>query len=328
MTSTELPQDPRYSYLFDYGITTSIERALLNCMDAREILNYLVRNFAGNPPLRDKLLKRLSAIVENDENQLDHVRQYLAAFLNMDEAEIAPTNRPGLDAAVGRLALMLPPNEQMALAPTFLMHKRAARRRTGAIMVGAHPELSPPGMKQLLLETFELRHDPEVLTPLSRIQVDVGDIAPWLLSALSKLHDPQCVNRRLREQARVFERLLATDLTSAVELAEQYPTAFVYGVGRAQHLAALDHVIRILEKTQQTYEHDLQIQHTLRTSGTEPNLAEFQRLLAFRDSGAETLRLGIWTLGKLQARAILVAWARDYNIPWFEDANQEGKEQE
>lgn len=68
-------------------------------------------------------------------------------------------------------------------------------------MVGNHPELCPPDMKQILLESFKRWHDPEALVPLSRISTDLSDIAPMLLTILSNLHDPQGVNCRLHEQA-------------------------------------------------------------------------------------------------------------------------------
>lgn len=185
-------------------------------------------------------------------------------------------------------------------------------------MVGNHPEHCPPEMKQTLLDAFERRHDPEVLVPLSRISAKLSDIAPMLLTALAKLHDPQSVNRRLREQARVFGRLVPANLPQAVELAERYPTAFVYGVGKAGRGHALPYVMDILASARQRHAKATRLQPKLVGTGKFSPI-RWRVVYSNLEESADCIRLCIWTLGQLQAREVLQELASEYNVRWFED---------
>jgi hypothetical protein len=251
------------------------------------------------------------------------VRDAVTRFMCTNETNFTPSNRAALDAAIGRLVRLLPAAEQVALAPQFLTHRRKTRRRTGAFMVGNHPEQCPPGMKQVLLDAYARRHDLEVLVPLSRITTDLSDVAPMLLTEFSKLGDPgRCMN----EQARVFERLVTADLTQAVALAEQYPTAFVFGVGKAGQKNALPYVLDILPSARQRYERANQANtKLLRKGGTAS--ARWRVTWESRRESAECIRLCIWTLGQLQARDVLQKLASDYDVRWFEDADDDVDEE-
>lgn len=301
---------------FDNGIVTSIERALLNCMEAHEVLDLLKHYYNSDAKLRTELLKRLKTIVDDDAKQLDIVRAGVEWFLSVDEGNLTYGNRSGLDATVGRLAQLLLPIEQVKLAPRFLMHARAARRRTGALMVGMHAIHCPVEMAQILLEAFERRRDPEVLTPFSRIHVELTGIAPMLLDALAKLHDPQGINRQLREQARVIECLLATNLMYAVEFADHYPGAFLYASGRIAQVDALPHVMRILALARERHARALRLLGNQLVSGSHSSV-RLQVLYKSKQEDADTVRLGIWALERLRDRSDLQDLAREYGIEWL-----------
>jgi hypothetical protein len=318
--------NPDFDYPHDFdtaSFVTSIERALINCMDVQELVRHLTHNFVHPYTRRDKLITRLRVIVENDPTQIVEVRDAVAVLLALGDDAVAAPQRPGLDATLKGLAQLLPPDEQMALAPEFLFHRRAARRRTGALMVGTHPESCPPTMKQVLLAAFKQWRDSQVLTPLSRVQTDLGDIAPWLLDALSDLPDPGQVNRPLQEQARVFERLLTTDLARAAELAERYPTAFVYGVGRAGRGEAAPFVIRILVATRKKRAQAARLSHRLLIRSDSVSSVRRHVVWAYQRESADCIRLAIWALGKLKARDALQDIALDYGTCWFEDIGSE-----
>lgn len=299
------------------GIATTITRALIRCMDANEMRSYLQHWYFADSGLRNELLRALANTVEDQPDQLAVACEVLAWFMTSDEANFTASNRAALDATIRRLVALLPAAEQVMLAPQFLLHKRAARRRIGAYIVGSHPEHCLPDMKQTLLEAYEQWHDPQVLAPLSRISSDVSDVAPMLLGALTKLSGPGRDSRCLNEQARVFAHLVRADLPQAMALAEQYSTAFVFGVGKARQKNALRFVLDILTKARQQYSRATQAQamflNRSRRSPTDWSVA-----FASEREAAERIRLCIWTLGRLQARDALEALARDYDIQRLE----------
>lgn len=304
------------------GVTTAIKRALLNCMEAGEVCSYLEQWWNVDPYFRNDLFARLNTLVLRYPDQRVVVRDAFTRFMSIDEGDVAPSHRAALDATIRRLVQFLPAAEQVALAPQFLMHRRAARRQTGAFMVGNHPEHCPHEMKQILLKAYAQRHDPEVLVPLSRISTELSDIAHMLLTTLSNLHDPQGVNRRMREQARVFERLVTSDLAQAIELAEYYPTAFVYGVGKAALGNALPYVMDILTSARQRHAQATRLQPRLLGTGKFSPI-RWQVVHSNIEESADCIRLCIWTLGQVRACDVLQELASDYGVRWLLDTDED-----
>lgn len=303
----------------DASVVGSVQRAIVRSMDAREVVRHLTRTYLDGYELRGMLISRLSELLDEDSSTSVVLREAVGEFLAVDESPLSYHQRQALDATIRRLVALLPPSDQFVLVPRLLSHRRKARRRVGTAIVAAHPRLAPPDMKQILLSAYEESRDPEMVTPLSRLEMDLTDVAPRLLSALDDVPDPQSTNRPLREQARVFERIVQSDLAQAIALADRYQTAFVYGAGRARYQAALPHVRDVLARTQE----ELRL---LRVERRAQSVSSYiQWWWDHRDTlnaCNERLRLTIWALGRLRARDALVALALRYGADSFEEGSQ------
>jgi hypothetical protein len=245
----------------------------------------------------------------------------LDSFLTVEEVTLVPRQRPALDATIRRLIQLLPSKEQFLLVPSLLTHRRAARRRVGVEILNRHPSFAPQDMKLVLLQAYKQRTDPELLTPLSRISSDIQDIVPTLLEALGSLHDANGVNRVLVERARVFERLVISDLVLAARLGQQYPAAFIYGVGRARCKEAEPYIVNALEAARQEYDRASQeYERVMKVRPNGPARLSYEEFSLPRETlrqVEERITLGIWALGRLQARNILREWANANGVADF-----------
>jgi hypothetical protein len=138
---------------------------------------------------------------------------------------------------------------------------------------------------------------------------------------LGSLHDTNGVNRVLVERARVFERLVISDLVLAARLGQQYPAAFIYGVGRARCKEAEPYIVNALEAAR--HEYDRASQDYERVMKVRPkglallSYEEFSLPRKTLRQVEERITLGIWALGRLQARNILREWANANGVADF-----------
>jgi hypothetical protein len=185
-----------------------MERACVRTLDAEAAKQHLVDTFREGRDQRGYVIAHLEELVREDPNNLSVVRELQFEFMNFDESHLAPNEKPAIDSVVRQLTFLLPAQEQMGIVPQLVAHRRKARRIIASIIVSKHPHLATPAIRQELLQGYARWNDPELLMPLSRLPFDVTDVADVLVDGLEHLKDGNGAERPLREQARVFERLV------------------------------------------------------------------------------------------------------------------------
>jgi hypothetical protein len=293
----------------DFGPT--LERAYVRTLDAEAAKQLLADTFREGRDQRGYVIARLEELVSEDPNNLSVVRELQSEFMNFDESRLAPAQKPAIDSVVRQLTFLLPDQEQMEVVPPLLAHRRKARHTIASAIVSRHPLLATPAIRQELLQGYARWDDPELLTPLSRLPFDLSDVADLLVDGLARLKDRNGTERPLREQARVFENLIQTDFDRARALAQGYPTAFVYGAGRARCLQALPDVLLILQES--LTEHK---QIWKDKTDAIPGSGQFARwmTLHFEQERAndQRLKLCLWALGRFGARDELSTLTHKY----------------
>lgn len=253
----------------NYVDSLTIARAVVRSMNVLEVLENFDITFSQYYKIRFALIDRLMELCDEDETNI-RVAQRLLQVLLKQEFLIPSHKRRSLDNIIAQLVALLPPIEQTSHGIQFIQHRRSSRRRAGLMILSKDFQ---PEYKQMFLDIFSRFHDEWALTTLSRVDIDISDIAEMMLSNIQRLY----------EQARVFEKLLSQDYKMGIELASEYPIAFVWGTGRAKCDKALPDVIRILhqKETENDYEH---------------------------------YGLIVWALGRLRARTELWRLAADFHL--------------
>lgn len=229
-TNSDHLQDLQYEMTLSYSVT----RALIRCLNAKEILEVFDFTFQQSFEVRISLVRRLVYLCEQSKRSRLYAKKLISRLL-ATETSIPSSRKAAFDGTLLKLMPFIGEEEQLKLYPAFIMERRRTKRKLGYDIV---TRLNPEDCRVLLLNCFEKYNDEDALVALARSQNDIFDIAEYLLSNIST-HSTQ---------ARVFENLLEHYFDRAVNLAAQYPTAFAWAVGRTRKTEAVATVVQIYKK--------------------------------------------------------------------------------
>ena len=252
-------------------------------MSGPEVVSSFDLSFNAAYPSRMRLVRRLRELCAQDTKNTRHVR----ALIETIEAVVSTLPRQkqrSADSTIVELTLALPIEEQQAIASEFVQHQRTSRRLSGYRLIKLLPGCD---LSAVLLSSYVTYRDAAGLRALVFIEADISNL-PDLRTAIAGL-------RERYYQARVIENLLANNRTLAVQLADEFPMAFIWASGRRRDATARDFVVHYFEATLRKVEAVRSID---------------RHLIA----GTIELKNLIWALGRVGARDQLIALASKYNV--------------